>query len=54
MAFGYLFLKMPRIRGLDPLAALSGLYKTWRLARAKRRFQVYLRKHGTGPGPWVQ
>ena len=54
MAFGYLFLKMPAVRGFDPLAFGKDRYRAWKLARAKRRFQVYLRKHGSDRGPWVQ
>jgi membrane associated rhomboid family serine protease len=53
MACGYLFLKM----GLDrarwpefhPLDSLDERYKDWKLQRAKRKFQVYLKKHGDGP-----
>lgn len=56
MAVGYLFLKMPRTRGrgVDPVASIQNSYKAWKLARAKRKFQVYLRKkQGPGNGPWV-
>jgi membrane associated rhomboid family serine protease len=50
MAFGYLYLKgrLPRLSMPD----LAGFYRQWKLQRAKRKFQVYLRKHG-GRGPWV-
>ena len=40
-----------------PVAARSacptsaGAYRQWKLARAKKKFQVYMRKHGNGP--WV-
>ena len=44
MAFGYLFLKIPRTRGFDPWDYLQDRYKAWKLARAKKKFQVYLRK----------
>jgi membrane associated rhomboid family serine protease len=44
MAFGYIFLKSPKMRGVDPLGWLDDSYKAWKLARAKRKFQVYLRK----------
>jgi len=46
MAFGYLFIKMPRIstRGFHPLAPVRDSYKAWKLARAKKKFQVYLKK----------
>ena len=52
MAFGYLYLKrrLPvlRLPGLD----LRGAYNRWRMARAKKKFQVYLRKRDD-QGPWV-
>jgi membrane associated rhomboid family serine protease len=50
MAFGYLYLKrrLPVVR--LPGLGLRGAYKRWRMARAKRKFQVYLRKRdGRGP-----
>jgi membrane associated rhomboid family serine protease len=53
MAFGYLFHKTPRVRGYDPFGALREQYRAWKLARAKRKFQVYLRKHGSNRDPWV-
>lgn len=31
---------------------LKDQYRAWKLQRAKRKFQVYLKKHG-GNGPWV-
>jgi membrane associated rhomboid family serine protease len=48
LLFGLLYIKTPRVRGLDPLASLRSSYKAWKLKRAKRKFQVYLRKHGSG------
>ena len=50
MAFGYVYLKgrLPRI----PIPDLPGYYRQWKLQRAKRKFQVYMRKQG-GRGPWV-
>jgi membrane associated rhomboid family serine protease len=47
LGFGYLFLKMRRVRGVsfDPLGAARAQYKAWKLARAKRKFQVYLKKN---------
>ncbi|MGD1092561.1 MAG: rhomboid family intramembrane serine protease [Bryobacteraceae bacterium] len=53
MAFGYLFLKLPKTRGFDPLSSVSDGYKAWKLARAKKKFQVYLRKQRSDRGPWV-
>jgi membrane associated rhomboid family serine protease len=53
MAFGYLYLKgrLPRMTMPD----LAGSYRQWKLQRAKKKFQVYMRKHGGGGGrgPWV-
>jgi len=52
MLFGYLFLKV-RIKGGDPIAFARNRYRTWRMERARRRFQVYLRKRGPGGDRWV-
>lgn len=51
MLFGYLYLKsrLPTLR----LAGVRSAYNQWRVQRAKRKFQVYMRKHGRGGGPWV-
>jgi len=48
-AFGYIYLKgrLPRVR----VPELGSAYKQWKLQRAKKKFQVYMRKHGKGP--WV-
>ena len=54
MAFGWVFLKSPKIRKLDPVTPIRDSYKAWKLARAKRKFQVYLKKQQGGDrGPWV-
>jgi len=49
MAFGYVYLKgkLPSLKVPD----LGGAYRQWKLQRAKKKFQVYMRKHGRGP--WV-
>lgn len=49
-AFGYLYLKrrLPRV----PLPDWQGAYHQWKMARAKKKFQVYMRNRG-GRGPWV-
>jgi membrane associated rhomboid family serine protease len=49
MLFGYLYLRMGFLR-LDA-GKLIQRYQEWKLQRAKRKFQVYMRKHGRGP--WV-
>ena len=50
MAFGYLYLKgrVPRLKGMPDL---GGAFRQWKMQRAKKKFQVYMRKHGNGP--WV-
>ena len=45
-----LYLKGPRLALRMPGAL--GAYRQWKLQRAKRKFQVYMRKHG-GRGPRV-
>jgi membrane associated rhomboid family serine protease len=49
MAFGYVYLKgkFPRFKMPD----VQGAYRQWKMQRAKKKFQVYMRKHGRGP--WV-
>jgi len=51
MLAGYLLIRfgfLGRRRGpeFDPLAAASNWYREWRLARARRKFEVYMRKQG--------
>ena len=52
MAFGFLYLKVkfPRVGGQMP--DWRGRYRQWKMQRAKRKFQVYMKKHGRG-GPFV-
>jgi membrane associated rhomboid family serine protease len=47
LGFGYLFLKLKgvRRRSLDPVGAVREWYRAWKLARAKKKFQVYLKKN---------
>ncbi len=49
MATGFIYLKsrLPALR----LPDVRGAYSRWRILRAKKKFQVYMRKHGNGP--WV-
>jgi membrane associated rhomboid family serine protease len=53
MAVGFVYLKsrMPRMNLRLP--DFQGVYRQWKLERAKRKFQVYMKKHGSGRGPWV-
>jgi membrane associated rhomboid family serine protease len=48
MLFGYVFLKSAKIHKFDPVSPLRDGYKSWKLARAKRKFQVYLKKQQGG------
>jgi membrane associated rhomboid family serine protease len=51
LLFGYLFLKTPNMQ-FDPVAPIRRQYRDWKLQRAKKKFQVYLRKTGgSGRGP---
>ena len=47
MLFGYVFIKLPRMRGVHPVGALREAYADWKLQRAKKKFQVYMRKKGS-------
>ena len=53
MACGYLFLKLGLDRArwpeFNPAESIDSWYKDWKMRRAKRKFQVYLKKHGQGP-----
>ncbi len=50
MLFGYVYLqgRLPRMN----LPDWRGAYRQWKLRRAKKKFQVYMRKHNDR-GPWV-
>lgn len=51
MLFGYVYLR-GRFLHLDT-RNLWRRYQTWKLQRAKKKFQVYMRKHGSDRDPWV-
>ena len=51
MAFGYVYLRGRSMR-LD-FGYLQREYNAWKLRRAKKRFQVYLRKHGSDRDTFV-
>jgi membrane associated rhomboid family serine protease len=54
LLFGYMFMKTPNMQ-FDPVAPIRRQYRDWKLQRAKKKFQVYLRKQesGKGRGPRV-
>jgi len=49
LIFGYLFLKMPVVRGFNLKNSWNDRYRQWKIQRAKKKFQVYLRKQGAAP-----
>ena len=51
MIFGLIYLKM-HFPKLDMYEARRW-YRNYKLQRAKKKFQVYMRKHGSDRGPWV-
>jgi hypothetical protein len=52
MVVGFVYLKsrLPALRRLK-LPDWRGALRQWKLRRAKRKFQVYMKKHDRGP--WV-
>jgi len=52
MLFGLLYLEVPIHAGRWHLPDVSGRYRQWKMQRAKKKFQVYMRKHD-GRGPWI-
>jgi membrane associated rhomboid family serine protease len=56
MLFAWIYMKTPAVRGVrgfNPLSSVQQQYKAWKLARNKRRFQVYMKKQGDKKDPWV-
>ncbi|MGC4053027.1 MAG: rhomboid family intramembrane serine protease [Paludibaculum sp.] len=65
MLFGYIWLRFNlghKVKSrTDWRGELQQRYKDWKLRRAKKKFQVYLKRHGSstqdrrgGPGDWIQ
>lgn len=52
LLFAYIFLKTPRWN-LDLVGPVNRQYRDWKLKRARRKFQVYLRKQGSDRGPTI-
>lgn len=58
LLFGWIFLKTPALAGgrrrvssgsgMKPWESIQHRYKQWKLERNKKKFQVYLKKHGSG------
>jgi membrane associated rhomboid family serine protease len=52
MAIGYVYVKSRYVR-VDLFGNLERRYREWKLQRAKRKFQVYLRKHNSDRNRFV-
>jgi hypothetical protein len=48
---GFVYIRLPLLH-LDGLS-LQRRYDRWKLERAKRKFQVYMRKQDSKREPWV-
>ncbi|HVW87342.1 MAG TPA: rhomboid family intramembrane serine protease [Bryobacteraceae bacterium] len=58
MIFGFIYIRTQfgrrrAVAGPGFSFDLKRRWKEYRLQRAKRKFQVYMKKHGSGPGPWT-
>jgi membrane associated rhomboid family serine protease len=53
MIFGYVYIRSKRTSSGRVLDSLSRQYHQWKMHRAKRKFQVYLKKRGNDPNRWV-
>jgi membrane associated rhomboid family serine protease len=52
MAFGYIYLKV-RVKRVNPVSSVQDWYRKRKIERARRKFQVYLRKRGPDSDRWV-
>jgi membrane associated rhomboid family serine protease len=54
MLWAWVFMKTPGIRGFNPMQIARARYRDWRMERAKKKFQVYLRKNRSDrDDPWL-
>lgn len=54
LLFAYIYMKLPRRRNrFDLMGTVGQRYRHWKVQRAKRKFQVYMKKHGSDRDPWV-
>ncbi|MBX5494255.1 MAG: rhomboid family intramembrane serine protease [Bryobacteraceae bacterium] len=53
LIFGFAYMKWDSRVRFDLLGSIEHRYHRWKMERAKRKFQVYLRKRGSDD-PWVQ
>ncbi len=52
MLIGYVYLRS-RYRRVDLLAELRAWYRDWKIRRARKKFEVYMRKHRRDRDDWV-
>jgi len=52
LLFGYFFLRTPNLR-FDLAGPIQRQYRDYKLRRARKKFQVYLNKQGSGRGPTI-
>jgi len=52
LLFGYIFLKSPNLQ-FDLAGPIRRQYRDYKLRRARKKFQVYLRKQGPGKEPTI-
>ncbi len=45
--------RRPRLAAATPSFSLGTWWRDYKMQRAKRKFQVYMKKHGSDKGPWV-
>lgn len=53
LLFAYIYVKLPKGVRFDLTGPMMRSYREWKLRRAKKKFQVYLRKQGSDRDPWV-
>ncbi len=54
LVIGYVYLRGTKLRNrvhVDPVGSFRERFQLWRRERAKRKFQVYMRKHGSDRNP---
>jgi hypothetical protein len=58
MLVGYIYLRQQfssrrRSRVASPSFSATGWWREYKMQRAKKKFQVYMKKQGQDKGPWV-
>ncbi len=59
MLVGYIYIRTqfsarrPRVSLATPSFSVGGWWREYKMQRAKKKFQVYMKRHGSDKGPWV-